>query len=161
MVLNISFTLLLFLLQKSRTNVIIQCIDSLVYKVICCDKVGQLRRYSTLLQTVTQKLPLCGRRLLSSFGSAVVLLWAERFIKFALYVWQNRFFFLHGKKFGAAAAPRGNAVVLNRSPQRALCIGRQLSYFGYAAFLESLSRDSMRSQSGATAPPKFCDSNCP
>ena len=41
---------------------------------------------------------------------------------------------LHGKKFGAAAAPRGNAVALNRRPQRALCIGQQLSYFGNAAF---------------------------
>ena len=57
----------------------------------------------------------------------------------------------HGKKFGAAAAPRGNAVALNRRPQRALCIGRQLSYFGNAAF----------PQCGATAVPKFCDSNCP
>ena len=47
------------------------------------------------------------------------------------------FFFLYtlnGKKFGAAAAPRGNAVALNRRPQRTLCIGRQLSYFGNAAF---------------------------
>ena len=43
-------------------------------------------------------------------------------------------FLLHGKKFGAAAAPRGNAVALHRRPQRALCIGRQLSYFGNAAF---------------------------
>ena len=41
---------------------------------------------------------------------------------------------IHGKKFGAAAAPWGNAVELNRRPQRALCIGRQLPYFGNAAF---------------------------
>ena len=40
----------------------------------------------------------------------------------------------HGKKFGAAAAPRGKAVALNRRPQRALCIGQQLSYFENAAF---------------------------
>ena len=58
---------------------------------------------------------------------------------------------LHGKKFGPAAAPRGNAVALNRRPQRALCIGRQLSYFGNAAFPHC----------GATAVPKFSDSNCP
>ena len=40
----------------------------------------------------------------------------------------------YGKKFRAAAAPRGNAVALNRRPRRALCIERQLSYFGNAAF---------------------------
>ena len=57
----------------------------------------------------------------------------------------------HGKKFGAAATPRGNAVALNRRPQRALCMGRQLSYFGNAAFPHC----------GATAVPKFCDSSCP
>ena len=58
---------------------------------------------------------------------------------------------LHGKKFGAAPAPRGNAVASNRRPQHALCIGRQLSYFGNAAF----------PQCGATEVPKFCDSNYP
>ena len=40
----------------------------------------------------------------------------------------------YGKKFGTAAAPRGNAAALNRRQQRALCIGRQLYYFGNAAF---------------------------
>ena len=41
---------------------------------------------------------------------------------------------LRGKKLGAAAAPRGNAAALNRRLQRALCIGRQFSYFRNAAF---------------------------
>ena len=41
---------------------------------------------------------------------------------------------LHGKKFEAAAAPRGNAAAFNRKPQRALCIGWHFFYFENAAF---------------------------